>query len=125
MIALIPNLPDHVVGFIASSKVTASDYETVLVPAIEAKIKRYGRVRILYELGPAFTGFTPGAMWGDLKLGVAHLKAWEKVAVVTDIAWIADATRLFGFAMPCPVKVFPTEEIAAATNWISDGLAPA
>ena len=40
MIALIPDLPDRVVGLIASAKVTASDYETVLVPAIEATIAR-------------------------------------------------------------------------------------
>lgn len=125
MITLIPDLPDRVVGLIAPAKVTASDYETVLVPAIEAKIARYGRVRILYQMGPGFTGFAPAAMWDDLKLGVAHLKAWEKVAVVTDIDWIVDATRLFAFAMPCPVKVFPTTEAAVATHWISDGLSPA
>lgn len=115
MISLIPNMPDRVVGLIASAKVTASDYEIVLVPVIEAKMARYGRVRILYQLGAAFTGFAPGAMWDDFKLGVAHLKAWEKVAVVTDIDWIADATRLFGFALPCPVKDFPTIEVAVAT----------
>ncbi len=120
MIEFIPNLPDDVVGIIASGQVTASDYETVLVPAIESKLAAQGRVRILYQLGPAFTGFTSGAMWDDLKLGVAHLKAWEKVAVVTDVDWIGGATRLFGFAMPCPVKVFPNNEIAEATHWIGE-----
>jgi ribosomal protein S7 len=61
-------------------------------------------------------------MWDDLKLGVAHMKAWEKVVVVTDIDRIADATRLFGFAMTCPVKISPSREIAAATQWISSDL---
>ncbi len=119
MIKLMPNLPDHVVGIIASGQVTATDYETVLVPAIESKLAGHGRVRVLYQLGPAFTGFTSGAMWDDLKLGFAHLKAWEKMAVVTDVEWIAGATRLFAFAMPCPVKVFPNDEIAEATHWIA------
>ena len=119
MIQLIPNLPEHVIGIMASGQVTASDYETVLVPAIEAKLTKHGKVRILYQLGPEFTGFTSGAMWDDLKLGVAHLNAWEKVAVVTDVDWIANATRLFGFAMPCPVRIFSNNDISAATHWIT------
>ncbi|MGE5321206.1 MAG: STAS/SEC14 domain-containing protein [Hyphomicrobiaceae bacterium] len=119
MIEPIPNLPEHVVGFTASGQVTASDYETVLVPAIEAALAEHARLRLLYQLGPAFTGFTAGAMWDDLKLGVSHLKAWEKIAVVTDLDWIAGATRLFGFAMPCPVRVFANNAIGEATDWIA------
>jgi SpoIIAA-like len=120
MIKLLPNLPDHIVGIIASGHVTASDYETVLIPAVEATLKKHGSVRILYQLGPDFTGFSPGAMWDDMKLGIGHLKAWEKVAVVTDLDWIAGATRFFGFAMPCPVKVFSNSEFAAAVHWIKE-----
>ncbi len=120
MIELIPNLPEHVVGIIASGQVTSSDYETVLVPAIEAKLAGREKLRILYQLGPAFTGFTSGAMWDDLKLGGAHMKAWERIAVVTDVDWISNATRLFGFAMPCPVKVFSSKEISEATRWIAE-----
>ena len=120
MMDLMQNLPDHVVGIIASGEVTANDYETFLVPAIEAKLVGQGKLRILYQLGPEFKGFTSGAMWDDLKLGVAHLTAWEKVAVVTDVDWISNATRLFGFAMPCPVKVFSNKEIADATRWVAE-----
>lgn len=57
MIELIPNLPTNVIGFIASGQITASDYETVIIPAIESALKSHGTVRILYQLGPAFTGF--------------------------------------------------------------------
>lgn len=120
MMDLIQNLPDHVLGITASGEVTASDYETVLVPAIEAKLAGQGKLRILYQLGPAFTGFSAGAMWDDLKLGVAHMTAWEKVAVVTDVDWIINATRFFGFVMPCPVKVFSNKEIAVAALWVAE-----
>ncbi len=40
MIELLPHLPDRIVGFLASGQVTADDYETVFIPAIEAKLKR-------------------------------------------------------------------------------------
>ena len=119
MIKLLPNLPANVIGIIASGEVTANDYETVLIPAIEAALKEHGGVRVLYQLGPDFTGFTSGAMWDDMRLGLAHLKAWEKLAIVTDLNWLTGATRLFGLVMPCPVKVFSNDEFAEAVNWIS------
>lgn len=120
MIEPIPNLPDNVVGFVASGQVTASDYESVVIPAIESALKTQGSVRVLYQLGPAFTGFSPGAMWDDMKLGMAHLKAWERIAVVTDIDWVAGAMRIFRFAVPCPVRIFSNSDFAEASQWIKE-----
>lgn len=120
MLELIPTLPDHVVGVVASGEVTASDYETVLIPAIESVLARTGKIRTLYQVGPAFKSFTAGAMWDDMKVGLAHWQDWEKVAVVTDVEWIANATRFFGFALPCPVKVFANQDFAQATRWVTE-----
>ena len=43
MIERIPNLPDNVLGFTATGIVTASDYESVIVPAVEAMFSRRAR----------------------------------------------------------------------------------
>jgi SpoIIAA-like len=119
VITLIPDLPGQVVGIVASGQVTASDYETVVIPAIESALKTHGSVRILYQLGPAFTGFSSGAIWDDMRLGMAHLKAWDRIAIVTDLDWVAGAMRVFRFVMPCPVKVFSNREFAEAARWVS------
>jgi hypothetical protein len=110
MIELSSNLPDNVVAIAASGHVSAFDYETVLMPAVEAALNKHGKARLLYVLGSEFTGFTPGAMWEDAKLGIAHFTAWEKIAVVTDVTWIANAASMFRFVMPCPVQVFPIRD---------------
>ncbi len=119
MIELLQDLPDNVVGFVASGHISASDYETVLIPAINATIETHGKVRILYHLDSDFTGFSPGAMWDDMKLGVEHLTAWERVAVVTDVSWVAHATSMFRFVMPCPVQAFALSDLAKAKEWIA------
>ena len=119
MMKLDSSLPDHVVGVSASGAVDARDYETVLMPALDSALKKHNRIRVLYQLTPEFTGFTSGAMWDDSKLGLAHWKAWERIAVVTDIQWIAHATRMFGFLMPGMVKVFSNAELAEARRWIA------
>ena len=56
MLELTPDLPDNVVGIRASGQVAAEDYESVLIPAIEARLAQRDRVRVLYHLGPDFTG---------------------------------------------------------------------
>jgi hypothetical protein len=38
----------------------------------------------------------PAAVHEDLKLGVEHLRAWKRVALVTDIEWMTHLTALFG-----------------------------
>jgi SpoIIAA-like len=118
MLARIPGLPDNTIGVTASGQVDARDYETILVPAVEKILKSHRKARVLYELGSDFTGFTPGAMWDDMKLGLGHFASWEKAAVVTDIPWIAHAMNLFGFVLACPVKVFPLKDAAEARKWI-------
>ena len=40
MIELIPNLPDNVLGFCTKGEVTVEEYETVVIPAVEAQIKK-------------------------------------------------------------------------------------
>lgn len=118
MMKLVSSLPDYVVGISASGEVGAQDYETVLMPALDAALKKHKRIRVLYQLTPEFTGFTSGALWDDSKLGLAHWKAWEKIALVTDTAWVTHATQMFALFMPTTVKVFSNAELAEARKWI-------
>ena len=119
MITLLPNLPENTIGVCASGRVSGADYEGVLIPAVELALKKHKKLRLIYELSDDFTGFAPGAMWEDMKLGVAHLNAWERVAVVTDVSWVANATNMFKFVMPCTAKVFSLKDRASAEEWIT------
>ena len=119
MMKLLTNLPDHVVGVSATGQIDAKDYETVLIPAIDSALQKHKRIRVLYQLTTDFEGFTTGAMWDDAKLGLAHLRAWERIAVVTDVHWVANATRMFAFLLPGLVKVFSNEEQSDAEKWIA------
>ncbi len=119
MITLLPNLPGNTIGVSASGRVSGADYEELLIPAVETALAKHKKLRLIYEISNDFTGFAPGAMWDDMKLGMAHLSAWERVAVVTDVSWIANATNMFKFVMPCTVKVFSLKDRAEAEAWIA------
>jgi hypothetical protein len=117
VIEQIDGAPAGVLAFKAVGKVEAADYEDVLTPAIEAAIAEHGKVRLVYELGPEFDGYSAGAAWEDMKLWTPHLKAWERCAVVTDHRLIADAMRAFAMLMPGEVKVFPASGLGDALAW--------
>jgi SpoIIAA-like len=120
MVEKIPDLPDTVLGFTAKGTVTANDYESIIIPAVEALFSRQRKVRFLYHLGEEFSGFEAAAVWDDTKLGLKHLGGWERMAVVSDVDWIRAAVKIFGVAIPGHVRVFHNRELAEATRWISE-----
>ncbi len=120
MIEIMQDMPENVVAVSASGKVTGEDYDNVLIPEIEGRLKKHEKIRVLYKLGPDFTGFTAGAMWDDAKIGIKHLTAYEKIAVVSDVGWVVNAMKFFSFIMPCPVKTFGNDELQEAKSWISE-----
>jgi hypothetical protein len=70
------DLPKNVLGISAEGKITGNDYETILIPALEEKLKANKEIRMLYQLGNNFTGFDLSAMLDDAKMGLKHLSAW-------------------------------------------------
>ena len=98
---------------------TAQDYESVIIPAVEALFSRQSKVRFLYHLGEEFSGFEAAAMWDDTKLGLKHLAGWERMALVSDVEWIRAAVKIFGLAMPGHVRAFHNGELAEAIRWVS------
>jgi len=120
MITPIENLPAASIGFTASGKVTGDDYEQIIIPKVEAGLKEYEKLSMVYHLGPDFTGFDAAAVWDDAKLGIGHLTSWKRLAVVTDVSWVSTGVRVAGFLMPCEVKLFSNTELADAIAWISE-----
>jgi hypothetical protein len=119
MIDITTTPADNIIIAKAHGKVTGEDYGKIFVPAIESKIKSHGKIRLLYSLGHDFQGYTMEAIWDDAKLGLAHLSAFEKVAIVTNVHWIIDGIKFFRIFFPCKVKVFYDNELAEAGTWIA------
>ena len=122
MIEVMTDLPDHVLGLRASDEITADDYKSLLMPALEDKLTRHRKVRLLYVIvEDRFTGYTGGAAWEDAKVGMKHLTAFERVALVTDFDWIENVVKAFGFAFPGEVRVFDDDdELDAARAWVCE-----
>lgn len=120
MIEMIEDLPEKVVAVNVSGVVKDEDYDKVLIPAIEDKMQKYGKIRMLYRLDPAFEKFTHQALLKDAKVGTRHFTSFEKIAVVSDVDWMNSAVEIFKYVIPGPVKTYRNEELSEARAWISE-----
>jgi hypothetical protein len=118
MIEMIEGLPEDVVGLEAVGEVSADDYRSVAVPAVD-RARSDAKVRLLYVLGERFTGYSGGAMWEDLELGISHPFSWERIAVVTDHDHVRTMVKGMGWLIPGKVKAFPLDARADAEAWVT------
>jgi hypothetical protein len=123
MIKELSDLPPGVLGFEISGTVHAEDYRDVVLPALQ-RAYASGEFRFVIVI-PEFGGMSGGAVWQDLKVGVEHLHAWKRIALVTDIDWVRHATALFGWLTPGEVEVFLLAQRDEAIAWAAGGDGPA
>jgi len=118
MITLLKGFPENVLCVSTEGKITGTDYETVLIPALNEKLKTNKKIRILYYLGNSFTGFDLSAMFDDAKMGMKHLSAWDKIALVSDHELTNSFARFFGHMLSCELRIFKDAELNEAKKWI-------
>ena len=117
-------MPPGTIGFRANGEIEREDYDRVLAPALHQALEAEGALRTLYIIED-LEEIEPGALWADTKigvdLGVRHHDAWVRSAIVTDIDWMARATKLFAWMIPGEARVFPLAELERAKAWIAGG----
>ena len=117
MIEELSDLPAGVIGFEASGRLRAEDYRDVILPALE-RAAAAGEVRFVIVMRD-FDGMSGGALWQDLKVGIEHLRAWKRIALVTDIEWMRHLTDLFGWMTPGETKTFPLAQLDDACRHVA------
>lgn len=108
--------------FRITAPVTAEDYETTLMPAIDEAIVASERVRMLIVMEAGLGDYTLGAMMDDSRVGLKHWRGFDRVAVATGSKSMARAIRAFAVFIPCPVMVFAENELDDARRWLRESL---
>jgi len=121
MIERIDDMPPGTVGLRSSGKLSRSDYTEVLEPALRDAIAS-GELRLLFVLTD-FDGLEAGALPEDVKVGLRAVvrdhAAWRRFALVTDVGWIARATRVFAWAVPGDLLVTEPDRLEEAKRWVA------
>jgi hypothetical protein len=75
----------NVLGFKLSGRLLDEDY-VHFVPVIDAAVAESGKLRLLAQFHD-FHGWSPHALWDDIKFSSTHCHDIERVALVGDKAW--------------------------------------
>ena len=95
-------------------KLTHEDYKA-FAPIVNRAIKAAKGLEIdmLVDMR-AFKGWKPKALIDDIKFGLKHRKAFNKIAVVGNKKWEEMAAKLFSPLIKGKIKFFKTREEALA-----------
>ena len=121
MIETLQGLPDGVLGFRAVGTVEASDYETVLDPALDAAVARGDKVNLVFVLGDDFERYSLGALWQDARLEGKPAHVWGRIALVTDHSVIGEIIHGISFVFPCELRIFAVSALDDAIAWAGEG----
>ena len=111
-------MPADVLAIEASGQITHQDYRNTLIPTAEGLIAK-GAVKMLYVIGPDFTGFDLEALWDDSAFGLSHWRDFSRIALVTDHAWMGGVVTMFTPFFRGEVRLFRLAQLAAAKDWIA------
>lgn len=119
MIEMLPDLPEGVFGIRVSGRVRGDDLREFR-PTMDELLET-GDIRIVEVIAADYQGFGEGGFVEDVKLGLGallhHHAAFKRVAVVSDMEWVAHAMHAFAWMIPGELKVFGLDELDAAKEW--------
>ena len=120
MVKIMKDLPENVLGISAEGKITANDYVTIIIPALEEMLKSNQTFRLLYYIGPDFTGIELGALFDDVKVAFKHVSALERIAIISDNLMINSFAKFFRHLISCESRVFNNKDLEEAKKWIKE-----
>jgi hypothetical protein len=123
MIETLGDLPEDVLGFRGSGKISRDEFRQMMEP-VYAELDRGGPVNLLFVVADDFSGLETSALWEDMKaggsVGLKHRAAWRRMAVVTDKDWIRHATAAAGWLAPGELRIFDPGQEPEATAWLAE-----
>lgn len=119
MIEPLPDLPPGLLGFRAVGTVEASDYRTVLEPAVDAVIAKGEKVNLVIVLGEEFSRYSLSALWQDALLEGKPEGTWGRVALVTHRKILGEIVQGLAGMLPGDFRRFPLTELDEAIAWAS------
>ena len=119
MIEMLSDMPAGVAGIRVSGRVRGDDLRE-FKPKMD-ELLQTGEIRIVEVISPDYEGFGPGGLVEDLKLGLGalfkHHSAFKRIAVVSDMGWVAHALHAFAWMVPGELALFSLDDLEQAKQW--------
>lgn len=106
----------NLLSFTIAGQLTKADYAGV-VPTLDAKVKRWGKVNVYLEIGE-MDAVTLPALWEEIKQDAQHFNDFNRAAIVSDASLLLKAAAAVTSTFtPAEVKHFTNDQKAEALRW--------
>ena len=99
-----------------TGKLAKEDYQAFL-PVMEKQIREHGKLRLLVHMHD-FHGWTPGAVWEDIKFDAKHFTDFERIAFVGDQKWEAAMAQFCRPFTTAKIRFFDEAKVDQARAWL-------
>ena len=120
MITTLDNIPDNMVGFVASGEVSKEDFDQVVLPAAKALVNKQGKLNYLMQIDTDLKNFTLGAWAKDMLLGIQQFGKWNRCAIASDSSTIKKVTDVVSVLVPGEFQGFEKSDLSKAIAWVSE-----
>lgn len=118
MIELIDIKSPRAVGFRICGKIDKPDLDRV-IEAVEDKLSRTEKMGVYVEV-ESFGGISFDALLDDIKFALPKLNRFDKKAVVSDEAWMANTAKYVNKIFSgIEIRHFTPEEKEEAKKWVA------
>jgi len=122
MLTMLDISSENVVALRADGTLDEGDVARI-ADALDDALAAHERIRVYFETGEVL-GITPRGLWEDIRYGVRRFRDLasriERVALVTDKAWLRTLAELEGKLFPAvEERAFPLADREEALGWIA------
>lgn len=122
MVELLPGFPPHVAAYKAAGAVSKEEYEAVVIKRVNEVAAQYGRINFLVRLETRFMNYSVAALADYVKISFRHFFKWERMAIVSDEAWVRKGYDLLSPLVHGKVRGYTLAEYEEAKEWVSGAL---
>ncbi|HEV7332408.1 MAG TPA: STAS/SEC14 domain-containing protein [Flavisolibacter sp.] len=119
MVELLPGFPPHVAAYRASGKVHKEEYENVVMHRVDEVANQWGKINFLVRLETDMDNYSFAAFLDYLKVSFEHFTKWNRMAIVSDEAWLRTAYKALSPLVHGKIKSYSLREYEEARQWVS------
>lgn len=117
MITILNDAPENVAAFTASGNISLSDFENIIVPHVEKKMKRYNELNYLLYLNKDLQRTDVDIWLSHSLLKLNKISLCNRAAIISDDFGLQKVTALHTNKF----KIFSSNNVYDAMYWCNNG----
>lgn len=119
MSATLVQATDSFAAYRLTGKLKQMDYQ-LMIPQLKRRIETHGKISLYIEFED-FDGWTPSALWEDLRFDAKHMNDFTRIAIVGESRFQEAISKLAKPLTSADIRFFKPTDRETALDWSKSG----